>query len=222
MHRLRLLGPVVAIALVASALASTTSYADQFQAEKAPVTLTGREDPASTTEFRTTAGHVDCSEVIYAGTASSFPTTTISVEPTFKSCIALGFPATVVSNGCKYLFHVNSAAGATTGTFDIVCPEGKEITATAAWGGTVKCIVDVPGQTGLPLVVYSNTGAGTTREVTIETNNISLKYSHTGGTATGLGKCSTGSSSGEYESKAVLTGEEDKATGAAHIGLFVS
>ena len=114
-------------------------------------------------------------------------------------------------NGCDYLGHI--VAGK-TGTVDIVCPAGKEITAKA----TTKCTIDVGPQTGLGTLTMKNIGAGTTREVEVVSELKGVKYSHTAGE--GIGKCASGSATnGTSTGISKVTAEEDG--GAAHVGIFL-
>lgn len=224
-RNLKVLGLAITAVLALSAVGASMASADAFKSEAAPVTLTGTTDPGTTETFKTTAGSVTC-HGSYVGTVNATSTTTLSVTPSYSGCTALGFPGSQVHvNGCSFLFHITPTAGVKTGTVDIVCPEGQSIKVTALSVGTLKCTIDVPAQTGLATVTYSNAGAasGSTREVTVSAVINNLHYLHTSELATGLGKCTAGTGTdGKYEGKALVTGEEDKASGAAHIGIFVA
>jgi hypothetical protein len=134
----------------------------------------------------------------------------------------VGLASTIDMNGCDYLVHVSLTAGDTTGTVDVVCPVGQEITVTAPAVGTKKCIVHVPPQTGLTTGTGTNVGsAGPTSEITLSLALTGLKYSQTAGTAES-GNCLTAdnTTTGTYTGKALITGEDEN-TGA-HIGLLLS
>jgi hypothetical protein len=215
---------VLPLALLAAmgTVAVSVASADTFtSAGGVAVTLTGKETGTGDV-ITTTAGTAKCREVTYTGTSAS-GVTTVTLVPNYpikttggeQNCTGFGFPAEINMNGCSYLFHI---AAATTGTMDIVCPEGKEITITAATAGIIKCIVHVPAETGLGPITYKNTGSGATREIEIEANVTGLVYRHTAGS--GLGACTTGqSTAGSYVGKAIVTGETDG--GSTHVGIFL-
>jgi hypothetical protein len=224
MRNLKILGLALVAVFAMSAVAASAASADQLTSEVSPVTLTGAQEGTDT--FTITAGNTNCKEVSYVGTTAT-PTTTVSATPSYpektklaeQNCTSLGFPATIHTNGCTYLFHIEGGAS-TSGTLDVVCPAGKEITVTAVSGGTTKCTIHVPAQTGLGPVTFSNVGAGATRELKVEAKITNLKYSHTEGT--GLGKCTGGTgTTGSYTGKALVTGEKDNG-GTEHVGIFLS
>jgi len=214
-------GVAVTALLAMSAMAVSSASADTFQSEENKVvTLTGSQE--GTDVFTVQAGEVKCSSVKYTGTQATSPETTIKAKPTYSGCTFAGLAATVNTGVCEYVFHINDAAGDTTGTADIVCTSG-EITVTAPSVGTAKCIVHVPPQNGLKTVTYKNVaGVGPTREITVEANLSEITYSQTKGTAE-TGNCATEDSkkTGTYVGKALVTGEEDKAEKPNHIGIFL-
>lgn len=215
-RNLKMFGMAIVAVFAMSAVAASMASADSFTAEKAPVTYTGNQSEANV--FTTTVGTVKCTVTTFKGTVNSTSTTTASVTPTYSGCTAFGFPADIEVNGCEYLLHVGAA---TTGTVDVVCPVGKEITVvatTSATNPTPKCIVHIKAQSGLGTVTYSNVGTGTTREVLVSVNVSGIHYTHTPGS--GLGACPTEgtSTTGTYTGSVLVTGE----SGATHVGIFLS
>ena len=203
---------MVAAVLALSAVVSATASAGEFTAESYPSTLVGSKG-AVADSFNTTTGNVNCKSPSYHGTISA-ATTTILVTPTYAECTGFGFPATIDTNGCHYLFHIPAVGN--VGTVDIVCTEGNEITVTASAAGTVKCTVHVPSQTVGGTITYANSGVGSTRQVTIAANLNSIDYTHTQGT--GIGSCPGGSgAAGTLEGSGVVKGGS-----ATHVGLFIS
>jgi hypothetical protein len=224
MRNLKVLGLALVAVFAMSAVAASMASADDLTSESSPVILSGKQEGSDVLTI--TAGNIACKEIKYSGTTIT-PTTTVTVTPSYpektsageQNCTALGFPSIIHTNGCTYLFHINGA-GSTTGTVDIVCPAGKEITVTTNAPATIKCTLHFPAQTGLGPVTYINTGAGTTRELRIETKITNLKYSHTAGT--GLGTCTTGTgTTGGYVGKMLFTGLNDSG-GSGHVGIFLS
>jgi hypothetical protein len=213
----KVLGIAVIAMFAMSAVMASMASADKFKAESAPVTYTGNQEEQNV--FTTTAGTVKCTTTTFKGTVAVTETSEASVAPTYAGCTAFGFPAHIDVNGCTFLLKIGAA---TTGTADVVCPAGQEITVTATTSSvnsTLKCTVHVPAQTNLGTVTYSNTGAGATREVLVAVNLAgNVKYSHTAGT--GLGACTSGSAAtGSYKGSVKVTGEN---AGGTHVGVFVS
>lgn len=197
---------LVAVLLVAALPASAS--AAEFHGESSPF-LSGTQEGADV--FTTTAGTVSCKEVKYLGAWVGSTTTSFVAEPTFSSCTAFGFVATVNANGCDYEFHSNGLVDIQSCT----TPAGIIVTASAA--GTVKCVVDIPPQLPLGSATYSNIGAGATREITISTSLSALSYSEEAGT--GLGACKSTAinpTNGTYSGKVVMTGY----SGGSHRGIW--
>ena len=190
-----------------------------FAAESAPVTLTGGND-GSTHIFKTTAGSVECKGATFSGTQAEKEVVELELTPTYSECATSGIAVSINANGCVYRFTAIKVEGGTRkGNMDIVCPAGKEITASWSLFGTNKCTIKVPPQEGLNITSYTNVGTGATRETTFDIAITGFKYTHTAGT--GFISCTTGSAqNGTYEGKALLTGETD--AGATHVGFFVS
>jgi hypothetical protein len=221
-RNLKVLGLVLVALLAMTAVAVSAASADDLTSEASPVTLTGKQSGAGDV-FTTTAGTVKCKEVSYTAISVGTPTTTVDVAPNYplktaggeQNCAGFSLPAEIATNGCVYRLTIGAA---TTGGFDIVCPVGQEMTATAKGGATTKCTIHIPPQSIAAGVTFSNTGAGTTREVDIAANiSGTLAYKHTAGT--GLGACTSGSGSGSYAGSAIVTGENG---GGAHVGIFLS
>ena len=228
-RNLKVLGLALAAVFAMSAIAASAASAADLTAESYPATVTGAPQTGTVDTFTTTAGKVKCPNASYTGTVSA-ATTTVSITPNFNgpndTCTALAgiVPTIIHPNGCTFLFHIE--AGVSTGTVDIVCPAGNEITITAnentAGTLTTKCTIHVPPQTGIGPLSYSTTGSGTTREIRLSvavTNGI--QYTETAGS--GLGACETTTkvqTDGTYSGTDLLTGEVDG--GSTHIGLFLS
>lgn len=55
----------------------------------------------------------------YHGVLSASSANTVEVAPQFSECVVFGITGTVVTDGCKYLFHVDPTnVNVTTGTMD--------------------------------------------------------------------------------------------------------
>ena len=219
----KMLGGALVAVLAISAVVGSAASADEFTSEISPVTMTGQQAGAGDV-ITTTAGTVKCKQVGYSAGLVVTPTTAVTATPSYPlttsggewNCTGFGFPAEVSTNGCVYRFTI--FVSTFVGNFEILCPEGKEITVTAKSVGVVKCTLHIPAQTISSALTYRNVGAGNTREITI-TSNIStqLSYKHTAGT--GIGACTSGSSiTGSYTGEAIVTGQ----TVGGHVGIFLS
>jgi hypothetical protein len=231
-RNLKVFGLALIAAMALCAVVASAASADEFKAEKAPVTLTGIQDPGTLDKFTTTAGTLECEKANYTATQAAVQATSITVTPVYSACSVGGaVPAVIDMNGCDYKFTLD-AAPATTGTVHVECPTTvgpphvtHEITITVGAPGTVKCTIHVHEQT-IGGILYKNVGAGATREITVEISASGITYIETGGPGlgTGLGACASSPTqhNGTYNGKATITGEEDKVGGGAHIGIFVS
>jgi hypothetical protein len=202
------LGAILALGIAFAAMAS----ADKLEFESSNK-ITGTTESGTSSVIKTTSGNISCHLDYKPGFLFFF-------KVDYTKCIALGFTQTEVEmNECEYHYNVSATGGVTTGTTDITCPAGKEITFTVRSAGTLKCTIHIPPQTSLSGVTYSNVGTGSTREVTVDTHITNLKYSHTSTGATGLGQCFAGSASnGVVESKVLLTGENSS---GSHVPVFL-
>jgi len=219
----KVFGTAAVVGVAACALVAMPASADVITAESTPLTLTGAQE--GTDVIKVHGGEIKCSKVSYTGTISSSPASTLTLTPNFLSCTFAGLIASVQLNGCVYLVHVGTTFASTaSGTLDIVCPAGKEITVTAPSLGTPKCTVHIPAQTGLESVAVTNLGSGSTREVTVSFGVggglTSLKYSQTSGTAE-TGNCATAdnTTSGTQTAALLLTAENASFN---HSGIFAS
>lgn len=211
-RNLRILGVAFAATLAMSAFA-VVATADEYRSEgNQAVIMTGKQVVTNT--LKTTAGITECGTATYSGTVAATPTASVTLTPKYEACKCLGFECTADLNGCDYKLNI---AGATTGTAEIVCPAGQEMTFTAL-GGT-KCTIHIKPQT-LSTVTYVNRGAPpATREIELVLDLKNIHYTHTEGI--GVGKCTGGTGKdGTFGGTVLVTGESDTAT-PAHIGIFV-
>jgi hypothetical protein len=89
-------------------------------------------------------------ETISAASVSGTTVTQITATPTFPDgCelqAAFSGPATIDTNGCDFLFTIESAEPEHTAVH-LVCPEGKEVAATVDPVVVGSCVIDYPPQT---------------------------------------------------------------------------
>lgn len=228
MRNLKILGLALVAMLAMSAAGASVASADDLTSEVfGGINMNATNEPASPDLLVITAGNASCKEVAYDIGTVTVPTTTVTAAPTYptltkaggQNCTSGGFPTTIDTNGCHYLFHVTGGTS-TVGDVTLQCPVGQEITMTMAAAGTIKCTIHFPPQTltGDP-ITYANIGSGTTREVTASLNAHGIIYKHTAGT--GLGACAAGSAvNGTLQAKGTATANNDVNT--AHVGLFLS
>jgi hypothetical protein len=161
----------------------------RLEAEKYTATVSGSSTTIPT--FTLQGGVLGCQGLTLKESISA-ATTSLSAPPVFLlTCSLFGFPATIGSNGCEFVLHVDNAGPPYAGSFDLKCPAGKE--GLVFWGygaGTLKCTVTILPQTGLEGVTLENTGTGSSRGITATYNLSNVAYTQTPGT--GLGKCAAG------------------------------
>jgi hypothetical protein len=204
----RLTLAVVAIC-AASALSVAGAAADSFRF--APVTAISASQSGSSS-LVTTAGSANCGSGSFVGASIAAETSEVTVTPTYESCTAFGFPGAVHVNGCTYVLHIGEA---TSGTADIKCPAGKELTITGLSAGIAKCIVHVKEQSGLGTVSYENLSTVNGPLVVAKFSLTGITYSHTAGE--GVGKCTTGSSNSGTFSASILVDVENKNEYGAYV-----
>lgn len=199
-RNLKALGLALVAVFALTAVGASAASAAEFHSEATETVLTGSQ--IGTDVFETNGGTVECSEATYVGEQSGTTTTTATVTPTYSGCTAFGFGgASVNTNGCEYEFHSN-------GTVDIQsCNTAAGVIVTASLFGTRKCTVEVPEQAGVSGVTFTSSGAGTTRDITVDVAITSLHYIQTAGT--GFGACASGTATnGKYNGSTTVTGED--------------
>lgn len=208
---------VLAALLVGAAVASA-AFATPFsiKAEKVPTKWTAKQH-GGTSVTGTDAGAISCAEITYEGDQTVTPASEISLTPTFSGCTALGFlNIPIDTNGCFYKFTAwTKVDGNFEGSTDIVCPEGKVIEVTAP-----GCTITFGAQTGLKTVTFTNLGAGTTRELTIDFALTGTKYEEHGkGIFPSCADKTVAKSNGTQNGALIATGENP--TSKAHHGIWV-
>jgi hypothetical protein len=166
--------------LAVGAMAASAANAAEFTSPNGASTITTTPDGTGKTAhhvFHYAGGTLTCNTVhdhasIGGTSATSVLTTSVAYS---GNCNFVGQTATVNMNGCNYRFNAS-------GTVDIVCPAGQEITFSVP---SPVCDVVVPPQTGLSSVTFHSINAN---EVTVESHTTGIKY-----TATGAGCPETGS-----------------------------
>jgi hypothetical protein len=198
---------------VSNLFGSTQFHTEAPESLSATTIFTGTQE-GSSNAFDVQYGEVKCTTADYVTTTEVSTYTTMAMTPVNEGCTFAGVATTYDVNGCYYLFHLDNEGPPYAGTFDVTCPEGKEITIT---GGT-KCTLHIPPQSGIGPITYTTIGSGSTRELTIDFSGATnVKYSQTAGTS--VGKCeSLTASAGKYTGTATFTGEDNE---GAHVGLFV-
>jgi len=124
-------------------------------------------------KFALEAGNVECTTTSYDGELKE-ASTTLSLAPTYSSCKAFGFEATVTTIGCTYVFHIaeQAAEDKYAATLDIACEAGKAIKVAAG-----SCEAEIPAQTGLEAVeLVNDTEATPKRDITFRPEVGGLAY----------------------------------------------
>lgn len=163
---------LAAVVALSACVASAAQAVPTFEASAYPGTWTGSNTSLGEV-IGTDGGNVEC-DSHFVSNATSGPTSTLTVTPTYTGCMAFGFAsATVSTEGCTYLLHATEKVS--TGVYkhhlDIVCPTGHSIKIAA---GT--CKAEIKAQTGLTTVKTTNLAAGT---VTMQMEIQGLAYTVT-------------------------------------------
>lgn len=208
-RKLRALGLAVGALFAMSALVASAAQAEtpaQFNATSYPSILTV-EAKATQTFTAGTLPAITCEKVSGEATVSEETSTITGVNVEYTECEADlfgGTAATVNFNGCDYVFHAGTMEGTSTstGSADLVCPEGKEVVINASG----LCTVRIPGQTELGPITFHNepAGEGTPEHWVRMSPNVSgIASSHSG-------FCGSGSDAvGTYTGDVAVKGFED-------------
>jgi hypothetical protein len=153
-RKFKTLGIAVVAVLALSAVVASAASATNFTASKYPTAASATSSKGNDT-FTTAAGTVEC-HASFAVASISEPQSSVTVTPTYTSCLAFGlFSAEVHMNGCDYTFY-------TTGAVDVNCGTGKAIAITAG-----PCEVQIGAQKGLSKVDLANSGTGISAQATV-------------------------------------------------------
>jgi hypothetical protein len=150
--------------------ATFTTKAPGFWAGQYPATLSAVQVASDPLVMGLEGGTLTCSSVTASGVLKS-ASQSITLTPSFSGCQILGLTATVSANGCTYV--VNGGAS-TSDTMDIVCPEGKAITAS---GG--NCAASIPAQAGLSAVTARDRLNSSPQQISLSLNVVGLTYNKT-------------------------------------------
>jgi hypothetical protein len=140
-----------------------------------------------------------CKKAVFTGEIKGKQVTQIEVTPEYSECTTeTGLFVTVKHNECKYVFHVGVklAEGQYEGSFDVICPAGKEFEVTTYANAEEKapfCTVTVGTQKGLkaPLLTNQKGAKEVEDKVLVEGTVEEIQY-HTNGFACGNQEAKTG------------------------------
>jgi hypothetical protein len=214
-RRISALGAAVAVVLAMSAIAVSMASADVMTSESAATTTLFGDNDGVTSVLSLDGLEMKCTNDNYIGSISS-GASQVTLTFTKSGCLWTAFAGTINPNECSYLLKIKALV--TTGTTDIVCPAGHEITVTWPPFGKPKCIIHIPPQSNLGTVTWTNIGAGTTREMTLDLNITGLKFDQTAGTAESLNCATADNTTGTFIGKIRLTGM----VSTVHVGVFLS
>jgi len=168
-RNLKALGLALVAVLAMSAMVASAASAATFTATKGAKI----QAESNSIEFTTTEQGVKCNKTVFKGTAPAASFTSITFNAEFAECKSTsGIDATVTGFGqhgeakpCDFVFYA-------TGTIDLVCPAGEDLTVDIA-----SCLIHIPGQVGLGTVTYFNNGP----HVAMSLNIVKITANHTDG-----------------------------------------
>jgi hypothetical protein len=194
-RNLKVLGLATMAVLAVSAVAASaaSAQANGTLTSTGNVTLKGTEIAGKSNSL-TFVLAVECPGSTYTGhkynvTPHTFipnDVSTITITPHYKQPCKSGVgPSTVDLNGCDYVIHIGpttATADQYSATYDIVCPEGKDITVTN-WFSSAEhtenkeaCVIHIAPQTGLAGgTIDDNTNGTTTLTGPVKVNAVETK-----------------------------------------------
>lgn len=182
----------IAVLAMAASVGASVASASQFRAEEYPVTFTGQQGTeAAQLVLKTHAGKVKCNTATLSGGAVG-AASTLSLTPSYSSCVLAGVAVKVNANGCRYVLHSTNESAPYTGTFDVSCAKGgEEIEISDS-----TCLITVPAQSGLGSMEFSNSGKGRSRQIAASFNVSGIKHVVHSGCPNGGGTFETGTQTG--------------------------
>jgi hypothetical protein len=155
----------------------------KFEAESYPATVEGQS--LSSFKFTVNVGYVECGAANFFGSKYSGPTTTLTIQPAFFSCVGKdkfggSYAISFFGNGCNFSAHVLNAGPPYTGEFGIGCPSESGYQILAKSGAITICTFTFPTQSGKKALGFKNTGTGSGRSVETSFNVSGLKYTQSG------------------------------------------
>jgi hypothetical protein len=170
-RNLKVLGlALVAMLSMAAMTASAASASPTFTTTNG-ATITGEE--VGNVKFTVTGREVFCKDSTYTGTAPAASFNSVTVTPSYKECEAPPVTATITGFGageCDFVLR-------STGTADLDCAAGKEVTVDAA-----SCVTHIPPQDGLGVITYdTGTAPSGKKDLTLTINITKIEETHTDG-----------------------------------------
>jgi hypothetical protein len=206
-HRLKVLGCSMAVALCLGAVSAPASHAvPQLHSEAGHTILTGQ---TLNNSLSLDVGLFQCVVMRFDGTVQAQTTTTFSLTPTFENCVVDGMEAAFTHNGCDWRVHVGPNEEHLTGTVDL-CPEGQTMEIHKP-----GCTVTVGPQAGLQGVTFTNENEGAERSVILDLKLVGIDYVEHGNNCPNVTETTN---NGLYEGKVTLTGENVM---GAHRGIWI-
>jgi hypothetical protein len=165
---------------------ASAASASNFTSGSATTWVHGNQEPGAQHVFTVNSRTVKCETATFLGEATGTSVASLTITPTYSGCEAFGIKESegtkVTMNGCDYKF---TAASTTSGTVQIECPVGQEITVDV---GTGICTVHIPPQTLAAGSIDYTVGGG---DVTVNSTAANIKTTMTIGSG-GLLLCGTG------------------------------
>ncbi|MDX6634326.1 MAG: hypothetical protein QOF06_529 [Solirubrobacterales bacterium] len=194
---------------------TTARHVPRFEAEKYPASISGPIANSSETLFATPAWSLSCTSSTLSGNLAA-ATKDLSLGQSTSGCHSSGsieLQGTVSMNTCNYVVHAANAGPPYSGTLEVDCSTpGDSIKIALTF-----CTVTIPEQSGLSGVSLTNSGSGSSRQVTAQLSVSNVTYTEKGFA------CTAGSTGGTF-TNGVLGGKYAlKATNSgSQVGLFVS
>lgn len=202
-RRLKAIGLTLAALLAMAALPAFAASAE-FHSETSETVISGSQAEEDIWTFN--AGTLTCKEATYSGTQSTVTSESVSLTPKYSECKAFGFINTTVDvNKCELTTKPNNNPA-----IHLDCAPFVSMVVTA-----FNCWVTIPDQEFNSGITYTNTGAGSTRHVSLDINLGNLTYTQHPKSFPG---CSNGVfGNGKNSGKATVKGAKE----GKQVGIWV-
>jgi hypothetical protein len=195
MRSLKITGLALVAMFAMTAVAASAASAATFHSESTPTILTGEQE--SKNIFETNTGvKVECSTAHFEGTVVGTSVASVTVHPTYGSCLFGSEAATVTTTGCNYIL----SAEATSGNVQIECEGTNKISVA-----TSACTLTIGAQTPGGSATYTNQGTGAGRSILVSANSTGITFTKDGNALL----CAFAGSTGKYTGTVLTKGYKD-------------
>ena len=214
-HNLKTLGLALVAALALSAIGAqgataVVEHSFRSDAVSQKTVSTGQNEGNHVLSLGTGGPLISCTSVTFSGTNNFNVRDTLTVQPKYSSCTALGSAVSFTTNGCYYILDsdttTNPHFGGEHAAVTVECEASHDIIVDSV----CKVTLTAANSQSLHGMRYTQVAASSKHSITVTSTIGQIHYTTTGGLpCTAIGKPQGTYTDGIYEGKLTLTGFED-------------